>query len=82
MAVNVSIIVDKVNPFYTLYTFLLTTSFKCNHTLQVEQLDKLEQYTTPATKGVTAEDGELGELSQKFYQAAVQVCVGILVKSL
>ncbi|XP_028263341.1 lon protease homolog 2, peroxisomal isoform X2 [Parambassis ranga] len=37
---------------------------------EVKQLDKLEQYTTPATKGVTAEDGEL---SQKFYQAAVQL---------
>ncbi|XP_054865239.1 lon protease homolog 2, peroxisomal [Amphiprion ocellaris] len=42
---------------------------------EVEQLDKLEQYTTPATSGASAEDGELGELSQKFYQAAVQVCV-------
>lgn len=40
---------------------------------EVEQLDKLEQYTTPATEGVTAEDGELGELSQKFYQAALQL---------
>ncbi|XP_070687319.1 lon protease homolog 2, peroxisomal [Pempheris klunzingeri] len=40
---------------------------------EVEQLDKLEQYTTPATEGVTAEDGELGELSQQFYQAAVQL---------
>ncbi|XP_022605645.1 lon protease homolog 2, peroxisomal [Seriola dumerili] len=40
---------------------------------EVEQLDKLEQYTTPATEGVTAGDGELGELSQKFYQAAVQL---------
>lgn len=47
--------------------------------LQVEQLDKLEQYTTPATEGVTAEDGELGELSQQFYQAAVQVCVCLCV---
>uniref|UniRef100_UPI003AAFCB15 lon protease homolog 2, peroxisomal isoform X1 n=1 Tax=Centroberyx gerrardi TaxID=166262 RepID=UPI003AAFCB15 len=44
---------------------------------EVEQLDKLEQYTTPATEGVTAEDGELGELSQRFYQAAVQ-CVCML----
>lgn len=43
--------------------------------MQVEQLDKLDQYTTPATEGGTAEDGELGELSKKFYQAAVQVCV-------
>uniref|UniRef100_A0A7N6F5S7 Lon protease homolog 2, peroxisomal n=1 Tax=Anabas testudineus TaxID=64144 RepID=A0A7N6F5S7_ANATE len=42
---------------------------------EVKQLDKLEQYTTPAREGVTAEDGELGELSQKFYQAAVQVCM-------
>uniref|UniRef100_A0A7N6B843 Lon protease homolog 2, peroxisomal n=1 Tax=Anabas testudineus TaxID=64144 RepID=A0A7N6B843_ANATE len=40
---------------------------------EVKQLDKLEQYTTPAREGVTAEDGELGELSQKFYQAAVQL---------
>uniref|UniRef100_A0A3P8U0I6 Lon protease homolog 2, peroxisomal n=1 Tax=Amphiprion percula TaxID=161767 RepID=A0A3P8U0I6_AMPPE len=40
---------------------------------EVEQLDKLEQYTTPATSGTSAEDGELGELSQKFYQAAVQL---------
>ncbi|XP_041852690.1 lon protease homolog 2, peroxisomal [Melanotaenia boesemani] len=39
---------------------------------EVEQLDKLEQYTTSAAE-VTAEDGELGELSQKFYQAAVQL---------
>nr|XP_046251442.1 lon protease homolog 2, peroxisomal isoform X1 [Scatophagus argus] len=39
---------------------------------EVEQLDKLDQYTTPAA-GVTAEDGELGELSTKFYQAAVQL---------
>lgn len=37
-------------------------------------MDKLEQYTTSTTEGATAEDGELGELSQKFYQAAVQVC--------
>ncbi|XP_034542312.1 lon protease homolog 2, peroxisomal [Notolabrus celidotus] len=40
---------------------------------EVEQLDKLEQYTTPVPEGVTAEDGELGELSQKFYHAAVQL---------
>ncbi|KAM7396172.1 hypothetical protein PAMP_019234 [Pampus punctatissimus] len=40
---------------------------------EVEQLDKLEQYTTPATDGVTAEHGELGELSQKFYQSAIQL---------
>lgn len=40
---------------------------------EVEQLDRLDQYTTPATEGVTAEDGELGELSQKFYQTAVQL---------
>ncbi|KAF3689129.1 Lon protease -like protein 2, peroxisomal [Channa argus] len=40
---------------------------------EVEQLDKLEQYTSPAGEGVTAEEGELGELSQKFYQAAVQL---------
>lgn len=40
---------------------------------EVEQLDKLEQYTTPATSGASAGDGELGELSQKFYQAAVQL---------
>lgn len=45
----------------------------------MEQLDKLDQYTTPATEGATAEDGELGELSKKFYQAAVQVCVCVCV---
>uniref|UniRef100_A0A8C6SV81 Lon peptidase 2, peroxisomal n=1 Tax=Neogobius melanostomus TaxID=47308 RepID=A0A8C6SV81_9GOBI len=39
---------------------------------EVEQLDKLEQYTGPASESGT-EDGELGELSQKFYQAAIQV---------
>uniref|UniRef100_A0A671VD69 Lon protease homolog 2, peroxisomal n=1 Tax=Sparus aurata TaxID=8175 RepID=A0A671VD69_SPAAU len=39
----------------------------------VEQLDKLDQYTTPATEGAAAEDEELGELSKKFYQAAVQL---------
>ncbi|XP_043120732.1 LOW QUALITY PROTEIN: lon protease homolog 2, peroxisomal [Puntigrus tetrazona] len=39
---------------------------------EVEQLDKLEQYT----EGEQA-DGELGELSQRFYQAAVQL-VGML----
>ncbi|XP_035013172.2 lon protease homolog 2, peroxisomal [Hippoglossus stenolepis] len=40
---------------------------------EVEQLDKLEQYTTPAPQGVTTDDGELGELSEKFYQTAVQL---------
>ncbi|KAI9537951.1 Lon protease-like protein 2 [Dissostichus eleginoides] len=40
---------------------------------EVEQLDKLEQYMTPASEVVTAEDGELGKLSHKFYQAAVQL---------
>ncbi|PWA33078.1 hypothetical protein CCH79_00013092 [Gambusia affinis] len=40
---------------------------------EVEQLDKLEQYTTTTAEGATAEDGELGELSQRFYQAAVQL---------
>lgn len=40
---------------------------------EVEQLDKLEQYTATKTEGASAEDGELGELSQKFYQAAVQL---------
>ncbi|XP_054631275.1 lon protease homolog 2, peroxisomal [Dunckerocampus dactyliophorus] len=39
---------------------------------EVEQLDKLEHYTTPGGR-VTAEDGELHELSQKFYQAALQL---------
>ncbi|XP_056622410.1 lon protease homolog 2, peroxisomal isoform X2 [Triplophysa dalaica] len=39
---------------------------------EVEQLDKLEQYT----EGFQA-DNELGELSQRFYQAAVQL-VGML----
>ncbi|XP_055011713.1 lon protease homolog 2, peroxisomal [Boleophthalmus pectinirostris] len=37
---------------------------------EVEQLDKLEQYTSPASEG---EDGEIGELSQKFHQAAIQL---------
>ncbi|KAM6937385.1 lon protease homolog 2, peroxisomal [Xenentodon cancila] len=40
---------------------------------EVEQLDKLEQYTSSAAEGVAAEGGELAELSQKFYQAAVQL---------
>ncbi|XP_031730243.1 lon protease homolog 2, peroxisomal isoform X1 [Anarrhichthys ocellatus] len=40
---------------------------------EVEQLDKLEQYTTPVTEGATAKGGELGELSHKFYQAAIQL---------
>uniref|UniRef100_A0A3P9L6K5 Lon protease homolog n=1 Tax=Oryzias latipes TaxID=8090 RepID=A0A3P9L6K5_ORYLA len=40
---------------------------------EVEQLDNLEQYTTSSTEGTTADDGELGELSQKFHQAAVQL---------
>ncbi|KAM3869916.1 lon protease homolog 2, peroxisomal [Diretmus argenteus] len=44
---------------------------------EVEQLDKMEQYTSSATEGITADDGELGELSQKFYQTAVQL-VGML----
>lgn len=39
---------------------------------EVEQLDKLEQYTSPASESGTA-DGELGELSLKFYQAAIQL---------
>ncbi|XP_077424212.1 lon protease homolog 2, peroxisomal isoform X2 [Vanacampus margaritifer] len=39
---------------------------------EVEQLDKQEQYTTQAD-GVSAEDGELQELSQKFYQTALQL---------
>lgn len=46
---------------------------------QVEQLDKLGQYTNLATEAIAAEDGELGELSNKFYQAAVQV--GVFVRS-
>lgn len=48
---------------------------------EVAQLDKLEQFTNPATKGVTGEDGELGELSQKFYQAAIKL-LGMLDMSL
>lgn len=43
---------------------------------EVEQLDKLEQYTGSASDSAT-EDGELGELSQKFYQAAIQL-LGLL----
>uniref|UniRef100_A0A667XMF8 Lon protease homolog 2, peroxisomal n=1 Tax=Myripristis murdjan TaxID=586833 RepID=A0A667XMF8_9TELE len=42
---------------------------------EVEQLDKLEELTS--TEEVTAEDGELQELSQRFYQAALQL-VGML----
>uniref|UniRef100_A0A8C7H441 Lon protease homolog 2, peroxisomal n=1 Tax=Oncorhynchus kisutch TaxID=8019 RepID=A0A8C7H441_ONCKI len=45
---------------------------------EVEQLDKLEQYTSPEEMSEAAgPDGELGELSQRFYQAAVQL-VGML----
>uniref|UniRef100_A0AAZ3Q173 Lon protease homolog 2, peroxisomal n=1 Tax=Oncorhynchus tshawytscha TaxID=74940 RepID=A0AAZ3Q173_ONCTS len=45
---------------------------------EVEQLDKLEQYTSPDEMSEAAgPDGELGELSQRFYQAAVQL-VGML----
>ncbi|XP_047451587.1 lon protease homolog 2, peroxisomal [Mugil cephalus] len=65
------------------YTLLITglCRFKVSSVLkekpfvlaEVEQLDKLEQYTTSATDGVTAEDGELGELSQTFYQTALQL---------
>ncbi|KAL6107205.1 lonp2 [Pungitius sinensis] len=40
---------------------------------EVEQLDKLEHYTTPITEGASSSEGELGELSLKFYQAAVQL---------
>ncbi|XP_040018958.2 lon protease homolog 2, peroxisomal-like isoform X1 [Gasterosteus aculeatus] len=40
---------------------------------EVEQLDKLEHYTTPITEGASSSEGELGELSIKFYQAAVQL---------
>lgn len=51
-----------------------------NFKLQVEQLDKLDQYTTP-TDGVAAEDEELVELMKEFYQAAVQVCVCVFLPS-
>ncbi|KAI1890030.1 hypothetical protein AGOR_G00169020 [Albula goreensis] len=46
---------------------------------EVEQLDKLEQYTSSdaADADAAEADGELGELSQRFYQAAVQL-VGML----
>ncbi|KAK6318315.1 hypothetical protein J4Q44_G00116060 [Coregonus suidteri] len=45
---------------------------------EVEQLDKLEQYTSPKEISEAAgPEGELGELSQRFYQAAVQL-VGML----
>nr|XP_020460032.1 lon protease homolog 2, peroxisomal [Monopterus albus] len=40
---------------------------------EVEQLDKLEQYSTPAREDVISDNEELGQLSQKFYQAAVQL---------
>ncbi|KAM4553168.1 lon protease homolog 2, peroxisomal [Fundulus diaphanus] len=65
------------------YTLLITglCRFRVSNVLkerpfvlaEVLQLDKLEQYTASTAEGVTAEDGELGELSQKFYQAAVQL---------
>uniref|UniRef100_A0A3Q4AGJ1 Lon protease homolog 2, peroxisomal n=1 Tax=Mola mola TaxID=94237 RepID=A0A3Q4AGJ1_MOLML len=65
------------------YTLLITglCRFRVSSLLQerpfvlaeVEQLDKLDQYTTLATEGITVEDGQLGELSKKFYQAAVQL---------
>ncbi|XP_067090543.1 lon protease homolog 2, peroxisomal [Osmerus mordax] len=51
---------------------------------EVEQLELLEQYTTPGgaagtggAAGAIREDGELRDLSQMFYQAAVQL-VGML----
>ncbi|KAM9569127.1 lon protease homolog 2, peroxisomal isoform 1-T1 [Salvelinus alpinus] len=45
---------------------------------EVEQLDKLEQYTSPEEMSeAAAPEGELRELSQRFYQAAVQL-VGML----
>lgn len=47
----------------------------------MEQLDKLEHYTTPITEGASSSEGELGELSLKFYQAAVQVCVSVCVET-
>uniref|UniRef100_A0AAX7UUX5 Lon N-terminal domain-containing protein n=1 Tax=Astatotilapia calliptera TaxID=8154 RepID=A0AAX7UUX5_ASTCA len=40
---------------------------------EVKQLDQLERYTTPQRDATATDDGELGELSEKFYQAAVQV---------
>ncbi|XP_077453111.1 lon protease homolog 2, peroxisomal isoform X2 [Stigmatopora argus] len=40
---------------------------------EVEQLDKLEHYTNLTPEGVEAEDGELQELSQQFYQTALQL---------
>lgn len=46
---------------------------------QVKQLDQLERYTTPQRDATATDDGELGELSEKFYQAAVQVCVCVCV---
>uniref|UniRef100_A0AAR2K637 Lon protease homolog 2, peroxisomal n=1 Tax=Pygocentrus nattereri TaxID=42514 RepID=A0AAR2K637_PYGNA len=64
------------------YTLLITglCRFRVSHLLRerpfpvamVEQLDRLEQYTEGGQL-----DGELGELSQRFYQAAVQL-VGML----
>ncbi|XP_010787718.1 lon protease homolog 2, peroxisomal isoform X1 [Notothenia coriiceps] len=61
--------------------FVLAEVKQFNIKTKVEQLDKLEQYMTPASEGVTAEDGELGKLSHKFYQAAVQL-LGMLDMSL
>ncbi|KAJ8281198.1 hypothetical protein GJAV_G00064620 [Gymnothorax javanicus] len=39
----------------------------------VEQLDKLEQYAGADASDLADADGELGELSQRFYQVAVQL---------
>lgn len=41
---------------------------------EVQQLDKLEQY---AASDAADCHGELGELSKRFYQAAVQVCLSL-----
>lgn len=46
----------------------------------MKQLDQLERYTTPQRDATATDDGELGELSEKFYQAAVQVCVCVCVR--
>ena len=44
---------------------------------QVEQLDKLEQYSPSFSLEEPEGDGALGALSQAFYQAALQVASSV-----
>ncbi|CAL1595344.1 unnamed protein product [Knipowitschia caucasica] len=40
---------------------------------EVEQLDRLEQFTSAVSESVTGEEEELRELSHKFHQSAIQL---------